>query len=553
MSKYNKTKTPVQPTVVNAMGEKAFQLEDKEILVSTVMTTFLQGAYYESEKKETQKIRTLAAKSDPLFVAKLALYARKEGNLRSVTHLLAAIVADKARGEEWTKRFFNKIVVRPDDMTEILGAYQHLNKLPKLRKVANSIKKGFKEALERLDPYQIDKYKMQRKEITMVDLVNLFHPAPTQKNAEAYRRLMAGESLADLYSSTTFEKTMSKAGQMAQNEGEKDDLKADAIREVLKNPKGAPYMALLRNLRNILLYAPDSVEEVCRQLTIKEKVLKSKQLPFRFASAYTEVENISFSKSTTERGGIISFEKDVQGRNYRNSAEFETKKRRVLEALDKALEYSVMNIPKLEGNCAILIDHSGSVRGDAGGSSKVSAFSKTTSAMIGNLFGTMMAFRQDNVFIGLFGDHLIPVPIKRDMGLLEFNKMSFDTGAKCGTGTEQGMYDFLREAIANHTKIDNLIVFSDCQLGENGTSPWYGTGWRERGATFVNLFKKFKKVNPLCNTVVVNLGQAGGNSVFHRSQRILNIAGWSSNIFDVITSNCKGFDALIKEIEAIEI
>lgn len=553
MSKYNKTKTPVQPTVVNAMGEKAFQLEDKEILVSTVMTTFLQGAYYESEKEETQKIRTLAAKSDPLFVAKLALYARKEGNLRSVTHLLAAIVADKARGEEWTKRFFNKIVVRPDDMTEILGAYQHLNKLPKLRKVANSIKKGFKEALERLDPYQIDKYKMQRKEITMVDLVNLFHPAPTQKNAEAYRRLMAGESLADLYSSTTFEKTMSKAGQMAQNEGEKDDLKADAIREVLKNPKGAPYMALLRNLRNILLYAPDSVEEVCRQLTIKEKVLKSKQLPFRFASAYTEVENMSFSKSTTERGGIISFEKDVQGRNYRNSAEFETKKRRVLEALDKALEYSVMNIPKLEGNCAILIDHSGSVRGDAGGSSKVSAFSKTTSAMIGNLFGTMMAFRQDNVFIGLFGDHLIPVPIERNMGLLEFNKMSFDTGAKCGTGTEQGMYDFLREAIANHTKIDNLIVFSDCQLGENGTSPWYGTGWGERGATFVNLFKEFKKVNPLCNTVVVNLRQTGGNSVFHRSQRILNIAGWSSNIFDVITSNCKGFDALIKEIEAIEI
>ena len=34
MSKYNKTKTPVQPTVVNEMGEKAFQLTDKEVLVS---------------------------------------------------------------------------------------------------------------------------------------------------------------------------------------------------------------------------------------------------------------------------------------------------------------------------------------------------------------------------------------------------------------------------------------------------------------------------------------------------------------------------------------
>ena len=84
------------------MGEKAFQLTDKEILVSTVMTTFLQGAYYETEKEETKKITELAKKLDPLFVAKLALYARKEGNLRSVTHLLAAIVAGNARGAEYT-------------------------------------------------------------------------------------------------------------------------------------------------------------------------------------------------------------------------------------------------------------------------------------------------------------------------------------------------------------------------------------------------------------------------------------------------------------------
>lgn len=552
MSKYNKTKTPVQPTVVNEMGEKAFQLTDKEVLVSTVMTTFLQGAYYETEKEETKKITELAKKLDPLFVAKLALYARKEGNLRSVTHLLAAIVAGNARGAEWAKRFFNKIVVRPDDMTEILGVYQHLNNLPKLRKISNAIKKGFKAVLERLDPYQIDKYKMKKKEITMVDLVNLFHPQPTQKNKEAYDRLLKGMSLKDLYSSTTFERTMSKAGQTAQSEEDKEELKADAINEVLANPQGAPYMSLLRNLRNILLYAPDSVEEVCRQLTIKEKVLRSKQLPFRFATAYSEVEAIPYNKETA-KGTVIQFEDDKRNRRYKSSVEFEDKKQMLLEALEEALLYSVQNISELEGNCAILIDHSGSVRGDAGGSSRVSAFSKVTSAMIGNLFGSMMAFRQSNVFIGLFGDRLIPVPIKRDMGLLAFNKYSFAEGAKCGTSTEQGMYDFLRDAIKNKTKIDNLIVFSDCQLGEKGDTSWYGRSYGERSATFVELFKEFKKINPFCNTIVVNLRQTKGNSVFHKSQRILNIAGWSSNIFSVITSNCKGFDALIKEIEAIEI
>ena len=44
MSKYNVKKTPVMPTEVNRMGEKAFKLSDKEELVSTVMTTITGNA-----------------------------------------------------------------------------------------------------------------------------------------------------------------------------------------------------------------------------------------------------------------------------------------------------------------------------------------------------------------------------------------------------------------------------------------------------------------------------------------------------------------------------
>lgn len=46
--------------------------------------------------------------------------------------------------------------------------------------------------------------------------------------------------------------------------------------------------------------------EVCRQLTIEEKVLNSKMLPFRFASAYKEVENIGTDDSEND----IVFESD---------------------------------------------------------------------------------------------------------------------------------------------------------------------------------------------------------------------------------------------------
>ena len=547
MGKFNAKHESVKPTVVNCMGEQAFKLNAKEELVSTVLTTFLQGSYYEKENEIVERIKNASEKVDPLFVAKLALYARNEGNLRSVTHLLSSIISKRISGQEWGKRFYDKIVVRPDDISEILSAYAVENgmDLKNIRKIPNAMKKGFKSALERFDAYQIDKYKMNKREVSLIDIVNLLHPSPTQKNQEAYKRLIENKSLSDLYSSKILEKEMSQVGKKVTDDKTVSELKEEAITEVLSNVKGMPLMNLIRNLRNIIKYAPSQVDEACRQMTIPDKVLKSRLLPFRFATAYSEVE--SMTDSYTAKSAIQFEEENKSG------YAFSELKQKVLNALEKAIEISCQNIPKLDGNVAILVDHSGSVRGDGGGSSKVSAFSKTTTAMIGNLFATMLTYAQDNVYIGLFGDRLIPVKIDRNKGILEANKVSFEEGAKCGGATETGIYDFLRICINEKKKVDNLVVFSDCQIGSNASTSWYGTSRTDRSLRFQELFKEFKKINPLCNVIVVDIRQTKGNNVFHKSQRILNIAGWSTNIFDVIKSNCKGYDALIKEIEKIEI
>lgn len=556
MAKYNEKKMAKQPTEKNFMGEMAFKMEDKEELISTVMTTFLQNEYYEKEATKVARIQSLLKKVDPLFAAKLAIYARNDGNLRSVTHLIAADIAKYVSGTEWGKRFYNKIVVRPDDMSEIVSAYAHLNGMGQkdIKKIPNAIKGGFKTALERLDAYQLDKYKMNGKSVSMIDLIRLFHPKATQKNAEAFKRLINGESLEGLYEAKILEKQMTKAGQVTKDATaeEKAEAKHDAIAEVLDNVKGMPIMNLIRNLRNIILYAPDKVDDACAQLRIEDKILKSRLLPFRFATAYSEIEKMGYSSVAPTTS--IAFESDKEKSSLTRS-EFDECKKKVLNALEDAIQYSVKNIPELEGNVAILVDHSGSCRGDAGGSSAVSAFSKTSTAMIGNLFGSMMAYRQKNVYVGLFGDRLIDVPMKREMKMLDFNKMSFDKGAKCGGCTEAGIYDFMRKCVDEKKKVDNVVVFSDCQIGNGqyGFTSWYGSTGRDHGPHFHELFKEFKKLNPMCNWIVVNLRQSGGTSVFDKSQRILNIAGWSDKIFDVIKSQCKGWDAVIKEIEAIEI
>lgn len=554
MAKFNEKKMAKQPTERNFMGEMAFKMEDKEELISTVMTTFLQGEYYEKEATKIARIQELLKKVDPLFAAKLAIYARNEGNLRSVTHFVAAEIAKYVSGTDWGKRFYNRIVVRPDDMSEIVSAYAHINGMSQkdISKIPNAMKGGFKTALERLDAYQLDKYKMKNREVSLIDLIRLFHPKGNQKNAEAFKRLVNGESLEGLYETKILEKEMTKAGQLTKGatEDEKKEAKHEAIAEILGNVKGMPIMNLIRNLRNIILYAPDKVEDACEQLRIKDKILNSRLLPFRFATAYAEIEKMTWDKPNTDTS--IAFESDkVEGELTK--AQLDSLKRSVLDALEDAIQYSVENIPELEGNVAILVDHSGSCRGDAGGSSAVSAFSKTSTAMIGNLFGSMMAYRQKNVYIGLFGDKLIDVPMDRNMKMLDFNKMSFDKGACCGPCTEAGIYDFMRKCIDEKKKVDNVVVFSDCQIGNNTYefTPWYGDKSSDLGGHFHELFKEFKKLNPMCNWIVVNLRQSGGTSVFDKSMRILNISGWSDKIFDTIKSQCRGWDAVIKEIESI--
>jgi 60 kDa SS-A/Ro ribonucleoprotein len=539
MGKFNTKRVGVVPTEINEMGEKAYKLDPKEELVSTCLTTFLQRSYYETEDAIVGRIlKCIKEVNDPLFIAKLAIYLRHSANMRSVSHLLAGELASLISGEKWASNFYLQVYGRPDDMTEILA---YIFSKQTKRKIPSSVKKAFSKILSNLDPHTIDKYKMKGREISLIDLVNLIHPKPTQKNNEAYRRLMSGISLNGLYENKTVEAVMSETGNLVKNSDESiEELKGEALRTILLQPKGMAIMSLLRNLRNILIYAPDMVYKVVEQLTDKNRILHSRQLPFRFANAYNEIEKLSLPSTPMVS---VKFEKDITL----------SPKKAIMDSLEIALNYSLENIPKLEGSSAFLIDHSGSVRGDLGGSGKLSAFGITTSAMVGNLLASMYAYSQDNVYIGLFGDRLIDVPINRRMGVIEFNNYSFNEGAKCGGSTENGLYIFLNNCIKENIKVDNLIIFSDMVIGDGGVGGWDATSNYRSFGTFQILFKKFKLINPQCNTVSVNIRQTGGKSVLDRSLGVTRVSGWSTSIFDIISRSSQQNNNLIEEINAIEI
>ncbi len=336
MARFN---TPTVGTrTVNLAGGEAFSETPDLELVSVLLTSFVQDQFYRSANDTMLRIAELIKQNDKKFAAKAAIFARTEFGMRSITHVVAAELAAQVKGEQWTSKFINRVVARPDDVTEILSYY--INKYGK-RPIPNSLKKGLATALTHFDAYQLTKYRSAGKELSLVDAVNLVHP----KSTPALAMLVAGT----LRSTETWESKLSASGGDAAK-------KAEAWRELLSEKK-IGYFALLRNLRNILEQANDLVPLACEILTDPSRVEKSLVLPFRFFTAIKEIEELG------NTNGV----------------------RQVLMALATALDLSTKNVPTFSGRTLVALDVSGSMTSTPFGSK-----AKWVPADIGAVFAAVL-------------------------------------------------------------------------------------------------------------------------------------------------------------------
>jgi 60 kDa SS-A/Ro ribonucleoprotein len=414
MAKFNTTVPKQKTLTTNLAGGQAYQQSSELELVSILLTSFVSDQFYRQSGDTLDRVKTLLDKVSPKFAAKTAIFARDKFGMRSITHALAGELASKLGGHEWSKDFYDKVVVRVDDMTEIMSYYLD-NKTDKSKpKFPNALKKGFASAFDKFDNYQIAKYKNENKEVKLIDIVNLVHPVPTNSNKDALSKLVAG----NLKSTDTWESKLSKAGQEASNEEELTQLKSDAWGELLTTRK-IGYFALLRNLRNIINQSPQFVELAC-DLLVDEKMIKSSRvLPFRFATAYEEISKLGSSSEV----------------------------RKVMTALHQALDISSVNIPKFDGETLVVLDVSGSMSGKP--------------SEIASLFGAMLA-KANNCDVMTFAT---------SAGYKSYNPMDSILTIRNGFRFSGGGTNFKDIFLKANKKYDRFIILSDMQGWMGYTTP----------------------------------------------------------------------------------
>ena len=478
MSKFNKSNQGINITN-NKEGHKAYKMENKAKLVTQVLTSlFNEKKYYGDTSNELIKTAKIVAKTEPKFVANLARYARKEMHLRSVSHALTALVAFEVETKQYIKEVVEDVVERADDITEILACYIAMYGKP----IPNGLKKALATAMGRFNEYQFSKYNTDGKSVRFKDILRITHAKPTD---EAQSKLFNKIINDSLNIAERWETVLSEKGNNKESW------------EYLISENKIGYMAMLRNLRNIINAGPSNINDIYEKLANKDQVLKSKQLPFRFFSAYKELQDVQKAGS------------------------------KVFDTLETAIESSIENMPKLKGNTVIAIDVSGSMSGN------ISANSKVQCIDLSRLLGVMGSKMCDNVIVYTFCNSLKKIAISSRGGILEkANSIPFTGG---GTNMALPIEEMIKEKII----ADRLIILSDNMVN----SSW--DGYSQTCQSFIDKYKK--EVNKNIWVHAIDLQGYGTQQFIGENTNI--IAGWNEKIFEFINLAEKGIDNQVKFIE----
>ena len=483
MSKFNTTLPKQKALTENLAGGQAYAQSNELALISLLLTSFVNDQFYKNAQTTLADLKKLSEKiKDKEFVAKSAIYARDKFGMRSVTHALAAELTSQLNGAEWGKDFYNKVVVRVDDMTEILSYYLAYKTEKNNPKFPNALKKGFAKAFDKFDGYQLAKYKGENKEVKLVDIVNLVHPVPTQRNLEALQLLVKGE----LKNTQTWESKLSAVGQQAESEEDLAELKSNAWSELIETKK-IGYFALLRNLRNIITQSPQSVKAACEMLVDERLIKNSRVLPFRFATAYDEINKIGSSKEVRD----------------------------VLMAINQALEVSVQNVPKFDGETLVVMDVSGSMMGRA--------------SEIASLFGAVLA-KANNCDVMTFATNA---------DYKSYNPMDSVMSIRSSFRYSGGGTNFKSIFQKANKKYDRIIILSDMQGWMGYTTP---------SSEFKSYKSKFG-----ANPFVYSWDLAGYGTLQFPENNVFALAGFSDKVFDIMKMMELDKKALYNEINAIQL
>jgi hypothetical protein len=478
-----------QPTLRTALGAQAWEREAKAELYLLAAGGFLgnEGKFHESgsdrDARAIELVRKLAIE-DFDWVFGFLTWLRSKGNMRTAPIMLAveAVQARLEAGEQgavgtrvpmptadmiWSpvtnRRLIDQVCQRADEPGELLAywfAKYGVERPGKAPKIPQPIKRGVADAAKRLyNEYSMLKYDTAAHSVRFADVLELCHPKPADGKVWQYdlfkhaidrrhnrdetipaslQMLRANVALRAHVATGVFDvlldpEALRSAGMTWEDALSLGGSKVDKAKLWEAMIPSMNYMGLLRNLRNFDEAGVSNkvANSVVARLVDETEVLKSRQVPYRFFSAFKHTNSLRWA-----------------------------------QALEMALEISLQQIPVLSGRTLILVDRSPSMfPGYHFSTANTSDISLADQAAV---FGSTLALRAQAPTLVEFGGESREIAVPKGGSVLKMVSEAF--GRSNGTDIPSAV----KKHYANH---DRVVIVTDEQ-----TRPGYlPSNWESYG------------------------------------------------------------------------
>lgn len=485
-------------TVTNDAGGVAYELTPEATLARVAVTGSFNSTFYATAETQLDRVLKLAFEVDVDFLAKTALYARQKGQMKDMPALLCAVLA--SRDLDRLAEIFPQVI---DNGKMLRNFVQILRSGVTGRKSLGSApKRLIRQWLERATERQLVNASIGN-DPSLADIVKMVHPRPADATRQAFYAWLVGkpwdpDALPEsLRAYETWNKT---------HEGVLPDVPFQML--TAGNPGQAEWTTIALNASwqttrmNLNTFARHGVfkdaavvGKIAARLADPGKVRNARVFPYQLMVAYMNAGN------------------DVPAA--------------LREALQDAMEIATANVPEFSGKVVVCPDVSGSMAQSVTGYRKGSS-SKVRCVDVAALVAAAFLRKNKHARVLPFETRVVDIALNpRDSVMTNASKLAAVGG---GGTTCSAPLAMLNEQKA---KVDLVVFISD-------NESWADPAAR-RGTAMMAEWEKLRTRNPAARLVCIDLVP---NTTAQAPDRkdILNVGGFSDNVFDVISAFVAGAD-----------
>lgn len=490
-----------KPDKLNKEGFPAYSGTPEHDVVNVLMTGTTANTFYvKVTELVMDQVNVLREFGDTEFLAKATVYAREQGYKREIP--IASTVVLSTKSLNLFRAIVHRVCKNPHDWQKFID-------ICRSRLIRNGLGRAIKReiinAIRDMSSYHAIKYPS-----AVRDMIRIARPHESV-NPTVIKYIMEGRHEGD--------EQLEALYKLKHAESERDIIRAieegrlpyevvtgsvpkmtPAIWEALLYQ--APYFNLLHNLNNFIRNGvfdrEENLECAIKKLTNPEAVRNSKLFPFRFYIAYRMLEDFKYSRD-------------------------------LKDALERAMEISVQNIPEFDGRVCIAPDVSYSMS-----SSLTGDYSVVRCIDLVGIFTAMLMKRCRERPL------LLPFDTKLRLDMAEkayraerMLDIASAFRADNGTSLSLPVEYLLRENI----EVDYFIAFTD-------NEEWVGRRFEDALRDYIN------RVNPDVKVYLVTLMPYRDYPTPTYGANVHYIFGWSDSVLKYI---CSDVDEQIREIEKVEL